>query len=119
MADNEGTEDELVVIGPEVPPSDQPDAYTAKAPDFTSDGDVPDRMFLVNTPWFKYGTNDKWHAASMVLSIVLVALLAVLGAIDLLTSRSGNGSAQSTSALSVIGTLLSLTVGIAVGRSIR
>jgi hypothetical protein len=50
--------------------SEVPDKYT-KSYDYTGT-DAPHRVLHLNFGFFKYGTNDKAHAAAIVLSIVLL-----------------------------------------------
>src|SRR4051794_32788072 len=59
--------------------SDIPDSDTKRAPDMTAPGSADNRVLFINLGFFKYGSNDKQHSASMILAFVL--LLAFIGVI--------------------------------------
>src|SRR3954447_22376860 len=56
-----------------------PDKETRRGlPDYTG-RDAYDRVLLINSYFFKYGTNDKTHAAALVLSLmILIVIIAVI-----------------------------------------
>ena len=95
------------------PPGDVsniPDKYTRKAFDMT--GPYADhRVFFINTKFFKYGTTDQGHAAALVLSAMLLAVILLLGGIAL---AAGSDHAI----LQLLIAPFSLVAGVAVGKSL-
>ena len=65
----------------------KPDTYTRKSPDMTG-GTAPKRVLFINLGFFKYGTEDKTHAGSMFLSLVLLIVMATIGILGLFTANS-------------------------------
>ena len=79
--------------------------------DFTGK-DARDRVLYINLWFFKYGTNDKVHAAAVVLSIVL--LLAIIALIFFGTSHhEGNWDEK---AFSWLGGAFLFISGVALGK---
>lgn len=64
------------IPSPKAVPS-APDKYTKAAQDFTAPK-AEQRVLYVNFRFFKYGTNDKTHAAAIVLSSILLLMIAGL-----------------------------------------
>lgn len=60
---------------PQIPPPRnvprEPDPATQKFPDFTS-RTAESRILYLNLGFFRYGTNDKVHAAAVTMSLVLL-----------------------------------------------
>ena len=67
---------------PPVPPkhvSPIPDEATRRRkPDYTTRTDADDRVLFINLRFFRYGTNDKAHAAALVLSLILLLTIIAL-----------------------------------------
>ena len=55
-----------------------PDRDTKKGMSDYTGPSADERVLHINVGFFKYGTNDKAHAAAMVLSLLLFASIAVL-----------------------------------------
>jgi hypothetical protein len=90
--------------------SERPDQYTSR--DWTGPA-ADNRVLHINLPFLKYGTSDKAHAAAIVLSLVLLAVIIFLSFIGIFSHE--------TSWLDKIFTWLGSTfvfvAGVAVGRS--
>jgi hypothetical protein len=80
-------------------------------PDFTGK-DAGDRVLYVNLFFFKYGTNDKVHAAALVLSLVL--LFAMIALIFIGTRH--NNAAWDDKAFSWLGGAFLFITGLALGK---
>lgn len=91
--------------------SKDPDEYTRKDNIFI-DGGAPNQVFRLQLWGFSYGTDDKTHAASILLSILTGCLLVLLFLIGAVAER-----AWLSDALSVLGTVFTLTIGVAIGKS--
>lgn len=110
------------VAVPSVPPSPGnpspvPDADTAKGIDFAASDYVDNRILHINTRCFRYGTDDKGHAAALILSGLLLfssPFIAIIGAIAL---YSGKDPQWLQTLVSWIGNAFLFTAGIAVGKS--
>lgn len=99
------------------PPSEnlslQPDKDTKKGlpPDYAADGSAGHRVLHINLGFFKYGTNDKAHAASIMLSLLLfVAIISVI-VIGMFTSNM----TWAEKAFNWLGSAFLFTTGIALG----
>ena len=98
-----------------VPPdtgSNEPDRYTKSAPDFTGDS-APERIFFINLYFFRYGTKDKAHGATVLLSLLLLAVILIVMAIGL---HSGT-SEWLDRVFTWLGSAFLFVAGVAVGRS--
>ena len=91
--------------------SDVPDSATKRALDFTG-SDAENRILFVNCGFFRYGTDDKTHAAAILLSIVLLLVAILIILIGLFSSNLG----WLERALSWVGTTFVFTAGVAIGR---
>lgn len=98
-------------VKPPPPAPETPDEDTKKSPDFTRPGDQGGRVFYFERWGIKYGTDDKGHAASIILSLTLLALMALLFCIGAIAERSWVGDA-----VKILGTAFTLTAGIAIGK---
>lgn len=65
------------ILEPDTGPSNKPDAYTLSAPDYTQPT-APERVFYINLLFFRYGTKDKAHGASVLLSLVLLITVIIV-----------------------------------------
>jgi hypothetical protein len=79
-------------------------------PDHTGSSIAGGRVLHVNLFVFKYGTDDKAHAAAMVLSILFLIFIAVLS--------FAPSSPEHDKLLSWLESALLLTVGVAIGQGI-
>lgn len=75
------------------------------------DGTVPEQVLHFKKGGVSYGTDDKGHAASLILSLLLGGLLAVLFLIGAFVDRS-----WLPDAISIVGTAFTLTAGVAIGK---
>ncbi len=89
-----------------------PDKHTKKDPTFF-DGGAPNQVFKFERWGFSYGTDDKGHAAAIILSVLLVMLLAGLFFGGLFVERS-----WMPDALKLLGTTFTFVAGVAIGKSI-
>ena len=62
--------------------SEIPDQETNKGLDLTGP-EAKNRVMLINIGFFKYGTNDKSHAAAVCLSIVLLIVIVIVSVIGM------------------------------------
>lgn len=98
------------VLPPGAVNSEDPDQYTAQGPLFIPNG-APHQIFRFCRWGLEYGTDDKGHAASIILSTALLALLLVLFVVGALFDRAWVGDA-----LTIIGTAFTFTAGVAIGK---
>ena len=94
---------------PESPPD--PDADTRKGPGFDQGG-RPGQVFHFRKFGISYGTDDKGHAAAIILSVLTLISLIILFIIGSIFDRDWIGDA-----LKILGTTFTLVTGIAVGKS--
>jgi peptidoglycan/LPS O-acetylase OafA/YrhL len=80
-------------------------------PDFTGK-DAGNRVLYVNFLFFKYGTNDKAHAAALILSTVLLA--AIIGLVFFGTRH--NNAAWDDKAFSWLSGAFLFIAGVALGK---
>jgi hypothetical protein len=95
-----------------------PDADTAKGFDWTGDH-AENRILHINTRYFKYGTDDKGHAAALVLSALLLVAALLVGVIGVVGLYSGKDPQWVNTLITWIGNAFLFTSGIAVGKSSR
>jgi hypothetical protein len=96
-----------------------PDNYTAKGFDFAAGEHADNRILHINTRCFRYGTDDKGHAAALILSALLLGtaiIIAIIGAIGLF---SGKDPQWLGTLVTWIGNAFLFTAGIAVGKSAK
>ncbi|MER2250663.1 hypothetical protein ABS772_12140 [Methylorubrum podarium] len=102
-----------------IPPPPNPpakaDDYTASYPDFTGDK-ADNRILHITTRWLKYGTDDKGHAAAVVLSGLLLCSAALVAVIGATTQWSGQEAPWLNTLITWIGNAFLFTAGIAVGK---
>lgn len=89
---------------------DKPDSDTATGPTFIPDG-APNQVFRINLRWFSYGTDDKPHAASLLLSLMLGFLLLTVFGVGLFVDR-----VWIPDAIKILGTAFTFTAGVAIGK---
>lgn len=58
--------------------SNTPDKATKKGKRDMTGESADDRIFFVDNKLFKYGTDDKYHAAALIISFLLLALIAIV-----------------------------------------
>ena len=90
--------------------SSEPDSNTQKEPFFS--GGAPNQVFRLQLCFFSYGTDDKSHAASLLLSLMIGMLLTIVFIIGAIAERS-----WISDALSVLGTAFTFVAGVAIGKS--
>lgn len=95
--------------------SSTPDKYTAISPDFTGDH-AHNRVLYIGTRWFRYGTDDKGHAAALVLSALLLIAALFSSLIGLAGLFSGSDAGWVDNLIGWIGNAFLFTAGIAVGK---
>lgn len=101
------------------PPPEQAtaaDQDTARFPDFTGER-ANNRILHITTRWLRYGTDDKGHAAAVVLSLLLLVSAMVVAVIGATTQWSGQEAPWLNTMVTWIGNAFLFTAGIAVGKS--
>ena len=102
------------IMSPEVFPPietpDTPDADTQTGPTYIPDG-APNQVFRISLKWFSYGTDDKPHAASLLLSLLLGILLLSIFFVGLFVDR-----VWMPDAIKIVGTAFTFTAGVAIGK---
>lgn len=99
-----------VVLPPAALNTEEPDEFTQTGPLFIPNG-APHQVFRFCRWGVEYGTDDKGHAASIILSVTLLALLMALFAIGAFVDRP-----WIVEALKLIGTAFTFTAGVAIGK---
>ena len=102
----------LVVKPPEVS-DNTPDEATKKGPPLI-DGGAPNQVFRFEKFGVSYGTDDKGHAASILLSSVILCLLALVFIVGAFSDREWIGEA-----ITILGTAFTFTAGVAIGKGSR
>ena len=97
-------------IHPPAQTPDTPDSDTKTGPIYIPDG-APHQVFRINLFWFSYGTDDKPHAASLLLSMMLGFLLLFVFLVGLIVDR-----AWIPDAIKILGTAFTFTAGVAIGK---
>jgi hypothetical protein len=92
-----------------------PDRYTRKSPDFTGPF-AENRVFHVSTTWLKYGTDDKGHAASIILSALLLLVAILVGIMCVIGMFSGQDGKSLNALVTWIGNAFLFTAGLAIGK---
>lgn len=87
-----------------------PDKHTKKDPVFF-DGAAPNQVFRLHLGFVSYGTDDKGHAASLILSIMIGILLMIVFAIGAFVDRE-----WIPDSLKLLGTAFTLVAGVAIGK---
>jgi len=100
------------ILPPQGDLSDRPDNYTSLSPDWTGSG-ANDRVMHINMPFLKYGTNDKTHAASLLLSLLLLIIIVFLSICGMFSSNA----AWMDKVFTYLGSAFLFVAGVAVGRS--
>lgn len=98
------------VVGPGEIPVD-PDADTNKNPAYT-DGGAPNQVLHFQWAGISYGTDDKGHAAALILSVLLLLLLVLLFIIGAIVDR-----AWISDALKILVPALTFVAGVAIGQN--
>ncbi len=100
----------LIVGNGNQPVSSEPDEFTKTNPIFI-DGGAPNQIFKFKRFGISYGTDDKAHAAAIILSILIGLLLFAIFLIGAFVERS-----WITDALKILGTAFTFTIGVAIGQ---
>ena len=109
-----GQQSKPLIVAPNVGAGAQtntPDKYTKKDPTFFNGG-APNQVFKFERWGVSYGTDDKGHAASIILSVLLVVLLAAVAFGGLFVERSWMADM-----MKLLGTAFTFTAGVAIGKS--
>lgn len=104
---DEGTGNKII---PPTNDATEPDRYSSKGPAFINDG-APHQVFRFCRWGIEYGTDDKGHAASIILSVTLLGLLLVLFLIGAFVDRP-----WIMDAIKIMGTAFTFTAGVAIGK---
>jgi hypothetical protein len=104
---------------PSIPPpsgdlSDRPDRETKKALDFTAPV-ADNRILFIDAKIFRYGTDDKAHAASIALSVVLLATSIIVMTIGMFSTNT----VWLEKTLTWVGGAFTFVAGVAIGRGGR
>lgn len=83
--------------------------------DYTNPKDATDRVFYLNLYFFKYGTNDKVHAASLLMSLILLFMIFSLLVIGLYSSEE----TWKDKLFSWLGSAFTFISGVAIGRGVN
>ena len=114
------SEPELPPLQPSIPPpsgalSPTPDPETRKGlRDYTSSEGADERVLHINFGFFRYGTNDKAHAAAIVLSMALLLVIVLLMAAGLFSTEA----AWKDKLFGWLGTAFTFVSGVAVGKAV-
>ncbi len=96
------------------PPSNlapKPDKDTRKELDDLTGTEATGRVLFINIGFFRYGTDDKIHAAAIVLSMVLLIMI-----VGVLLRASGQESAWNDKVFNWLGGAFLFVAGIALGK---
>jgi len=88
-----------------------PDKYTKKHSAFF-EGGAPGQVFKFVRWGISYGTDDKGHAASIILSLIIAILLVLVLLIGAFTDRS-----WISDAFKLFGPIFTFVAGVAIGKS--
>ena len=102
--------DQLLVGEDPSPVENESDRHTARF----FPGGAPNQVFMLDRFGFKYGTDDKGHAAAIILSVFLLVLLGCLFVLGTLFDRS-----WIPDAVQILGTAFTFVAGVAIGKSIE
>jgi len=94
--------------------SPSPDPETQKFPDWTAP-EAGNRILHINFRFFRYGTDDKTHAASIILSVAVLIFCVVIAIVGIFA----NGASWVQTVLSWAGNAFLLVAGTAIGRSLK
>lgn len=100
----------LVVGDGGQPVSSEPDRYTESGAIFFQGG-APNQVLKFERFGVSYGTDDKSHAAAIILSLVIGFLLLVVFVIGSFVERT-----WIPDALKILGTAFTFTIGVAIGQ---
>ena len=100
---------ELLVREDDSPISQEPDPITST---FIKGG-APNQIFMFDRFGLKYGTDDKGHAASIILSVLLLFLLGGLFILGAIVDRP-----WFPDAIKILGTTFTFVAGVGVGKSL-
>lgn len=70
------------------------------------------RVLFIDTKFFKYGTHDKGHAAALIFSFLLLAILAVL----IFVGMNNPKSTWDSHAFNWLGSTFLVVIGVAIGK---
>lgn len=91
--------------------SPDPDQATRKGLNDFTGKNAEGRVLSINVWFLKYGTDDKAHAAALLLSLILLAIL-----IGVLIRADGSQSVWNDKVFSWLGSAFLLVAGIAIGK---
>lgn len=90
---------------------EKPDKYTRRS---FFEGGAPGQVFMLDWLGIKYGTDDKGHAAAVILSVLLLTLIGILFVLGTIVDRP-----WISTALQILGPAFTFVAGVAVGKSIE
>lgn len=105
---------DIRVPPPAGPQNTIPDAATRKDPIFT-DGHAPNQVFHFQKFGISYGTDDKGHAAAILLSVSILVLIFVIVFVGAWIEDRN----WLSEILKVLGNAFLIVTGIAVGKSVN
>jgi len=91
--------------------SPKPDKATKKGISDLTGPSADGRVLYLDLPFFKYGTNDKTHAAAFILSLVLLVTIIILVFLGL----NATNTAWAERAFNWLGSAFLFVAGVAVG----
>jgi hypothetical protein len=111
-------------VDPQVP---LPPPTTSTIPDDATEEGLNDltgpkaqnRVLHIDTRWFRYGINDRTHAAAMMLSFILLISAMIVAVFGVAGLYSGQRPEFVNTLITWIGNAFLFTTGIAVGRSVN
>ena len=113
MSSKQNSPPDLVVAKPPPDTSTIPDEATEKNPAFHEGGGAG-QVFHFRRWGISYGTDDKGHAAAIILSALLLAVLLIVILVGAVTD-----SIWISDALHIVGTSFTFVAGVAVGQGFR
>lgn len=110
-SNDEQSQENLVVAAASNAPPIAPDKHTAVDPVFIENG-APNQVFKLSFKGVSYGTDDKGHAASIVLAVMLLALMLIFGIGGMFIERT-----WMPDVFKFLGTAFTFVAGVAIGKS--
>ncbi len=93
-----------------LPDADPAESVIDKTTDYTAES-APKRTFYINLKFFKFGTPDHIQGAAITVSVILLVVFLLAATISIWSDKVGQS-------LWFLTHLLSVTIGVAIGRNI-